>query len=339
MSVNVSLDTSPLETGHAIRGIGRYTSNLRDALQTNQNVHLVSDNPDIIHYPFFDLFQPTLPLWRSAPAVVTIHDVIPLQFRDNYPVGIRGKSALLRQKLALKTVAAIITDSQASQQAINYYLGVPLEKINVVYLAAQSEFKPVATKEVAQAQKKYQVPKEYILYVGDINYNKNIPELIRTLTALPKSTHLVCVGKNFKPQDIPEWQAIQQTITLTKIEKRIHFVTNLPKGANQDLAALYTGAAAYVQPSLAEGFGLPVLEALQCGTPVVASNTTSLPEVGGEVAFYAAPNHQAFATALQPLLSWTNSDRKKYAKKAQNWAATFSWQKTATKTLEVYKRW
>lgn len=340
--IRVAFDDSPLHSGHAGRGVGSYTRLLKTALQALPDVEVVSldekeaSGANILHYPYFDLFFPTLPLRKRLPTVVTIHDVIPLLFPKAYPPGKRGKIMHLKQKIALKSAKAIITDSEASKTDIVRHLGVKAEKVHVVYLAAAREFAPANQSEIDAVRKKYHLPKTYILYVGDINYNKNLPQLIKSLKFLPDEVHLVCVGKNFVPQGIPEWQAIETQIALSNVAERVTFVTTLESPGIPELAAIYSGAICYVQPSLYEGFGLPVLEAMQSGTPVVAAHNSSLTEVGGERALYAEPEAECMAQQVKQVLAWSESERSAWLKKATKWASTFTWKKTAEATLAVY---
>lgn len=345
--LTVIIDTSPLSSGHAARGIGTYTRLLTAALDEIEDIKIIrsstlekgeSPKADITHYPFFDLFFDTLPINLIRPTLVTIHDVIPLKFPEYYPPGVKGGLRFKKQQLALKTVKAVITDSEASRRDIVDLLGVADEKIHVVPLAANPELLTQTESVVNKIRRKYEIPKKYVLYVGDINYNKNIPQLIKMLKYLDKNIHLVCVGKNFVQQEIPEWQWIETQIALSDVGSRVHFVTNVLTDSAEELSAIYSGALCYVQPSLYEGFGLPVLEAMQCRTPVVATEVASLPEVGGEYALYAKPAAEELAKQVNELLSWSKTRRADWTRAAYKWSQNFSWQKTAEMTAAVYKQ-
>lgn len=339
--LKIRFDTSPLKTGHAGRGIGVYTKNLLTALQKQHEIELVNDlkeKVDIIHYPFFDFFSTTLPLNYSKKVVVTIHDVIPLEFPEFYKPGLRGKAAFYKQLLSLRFVSAIITDSEYSKQQIIRRLGIGEDKIFVTYLAASNNLAKATAEDIERYRNTFSLPKDYILYVGDINYNKNIPQLIKALKFLPDSIHLVCVGKNFYAHDIPEWRWIEAQVTLSDVEKRVHFITDLPPESETALAAIYSGAVCYIQPSLSEGFGLPVLEALQCGCPVICANKGSLPEVGGAVAFYVEPTAEEFAHQVEKILMLESKEKAAFSYNAIAWAKQFNWNKTAEKTIAVYHK-
>ncbi len=334
----VFLDTRPLLTGHAIRGIGAYTAQLREQLQVLPSVRVVQseEEADIIHYPFFDFFVHSLPIWSRKPRVVTIHDVIPLQFPEHYPVGIRGKIHFVLQRQALRKVNHVITDSFASARAIADTLPVAHSNISPIYLAANPQLQVPNGSVLRKVRDRYHLPDEYILYVGDINYNKNIPALIEALAELPTKVHLVCVGKNFFPQPIPEWTAIEAQLEQHAIRERVHFLTEVRAVDLTELSAVYHQALAYVQPSFAEGFGLPVLEAMRCKTPVIAARNSSLVEVGGDHVLFVEPTGANIAAAVQSIRDWSTAVRDAHLVAAHTWQDTFSWQKTAEETVAVY---
>lgn len=345
--MKVLVNVQPLSSGHAVRGVGMYTRFLTEALEKKEKSGIFEiyrsglETPqkvDIIHYPFFDLFFPTLPFRLKIKTVVTIHDVIPLLFPENYKPGKKGALSFIRQKLALKTVDAIITDSQASKRDITFHLGVSPNKIHVVSLAANPFLHPVGDSAVQATRKRLNLPKTYILYVGDINYNKNVPQLIKSLKFLPRHVHLVCVGKNFVPAEIPEWKAIEAQIAMSDVAERVTFLPEILSDDYETLATLYSGALVYVQPSLYEGFGLPLLEAMRCKTPVISARNSSLKEVGGEVVLYSGTQAEAFAEKVEVILGLSESKRTEMTRKASQWEKTFTWEKTAEGTMAVYQR-
>lgn len=339
--ITVQIGNLRFEKEHALRGIGTYTRLLTTYLKKVPSVKIVEKsaeiNPDIIHYPSFDFFFSTLPFSFSVPSVVTIHDVIPLLYPDKYPRGIKGSLHLKRQKLALKTIKAVITDSETSKKDIHTYLHIPQKKIHVVVLAPNPEIKSQTPSVVKNLKVKYNLPDKYVLYVGDIGYNKNIPQLIKMLKFLPEEIHLVCVGKNFRTQNIPEWNWIETQMAMSDVYSRVHFVSTVGVDAVQDIGGLYTGAVCYVQPSLYEGFGLPVLEAMQAKTPVVSSNTPALLEIGENFALFADPTAEELAEQVGIIYDWSQKKRNEFINAAFNWSQTFSWKKTAEMTVKVYK--
>lgn len=345
--IKVLFETSVLSGGHSARGIGTYGRLLLENLEEIADLEIYKSStlkkedklvPDIIHYPFFDLFFDTLPLSPFKNKVVTVHDVIPLIFPEQYKPGIKGKLRFEKQKLALKSAAAVITDSQASKTDIQKYLGIPEHKIHVVYLAANPNLKAQDEDLIQKVTRKNNLPQKYILYVGDINYNKNIPQLIKMMKYIEDpSIKLVCLGRNFTPQEIPEWQWIETQIALSDVADRIVFLNTVLTESIDELAAIYSGAECYIQPSLYEGFGLPILEAMQCRVPVVCSNNSSLLEVGGEHALFAEPNAEDLAKKVLEVLGWAKTRKEKWVRDAYKWSQTFSWKKTAEETATVYR--
>jgi len=345
MPIKVLIDTSPLSNASAIRGIGSYTRHLTDNLEKIKDLEVKRSSltdknfkAEIIHYPFFDFFFSSLPIKKKTKTIVTIHDCIPLVFPDQYKSGKKGKLALIKQKLALKNVSAVITDSEASKKDIIRFFKYPANRIDVIPLAANPELKAADEKSIRSVKRKYKLPTKYLLYVGDINYNKNLPQLIKTIKYLPKNIKLVLLGKNFREQEIPEWQWIESQIALSNVEDRVIFLDQILGDANQELSAIYSGALAYIQPSLYEGFGLPVLEAMTCKTPVISSANSSLLEVGGQAALFVEEERaEDFAEAVEKILSWSEKERTAFINKAYKWSKKFTWRKTAKKTAELYQ--
>lgn len=327
--------------------MGTYTRHLIEKLSQSSQIRLITsktelakkEQPDLIHYPFFDFYYNTLPLRHKAKMVVTVHDVIPLIFPDHYRPGVKGKLKFIKQRQALQQATAIITDSESSKRDIEQYLKIPSEKIAVICLAADDSFQPQTEIEINRVRRKYHLPTHYVLYVGDINYNKNIPQLIKTLKFLPPTVKLVCVGKNFHSQPIPEWQWIETQLALSDVASRVKFVTAVDKEAQGELSAIYAGSECYIQPSLYEGFGLPLLEAMKSKTPVVSTHNSSLIEVGGEVVVYAKDETaEAIAEAVGSVLEMSTQARSKQIQRAFAWSQQFNWQKTAQATLELYQK-
>ena len=184
--MKVALEISPLTSPHNVRGIGSYTKTLFEALKKEKNVEVIPfkhlgkiPEADLIHYPYFDLFFHTMPIFGKSRTVVTIHDVIPLVFPAFFPAGKRAYINLFLQKIALKKANAVIADSKTSKADIADKLTFPNDKIHVVYLAQSSIFRPQNPK--IAIRKKYKLPDKFILYVGDVNWNKNILGLLQAV--------------------------------------------------------------------------------------------------------------------------------------------------------------
>lgn len=341
--MKIAYNTFPLNSGHQTRGIGSYTRNLLEGIskieeleiQQFSNLNEITD-ADVVHYPYFDLFQQTLPFAKKRPTIVTIHDVIPLEFPKHYPLGIKGNIFLLLQKLSLLNISAIVTDSEASKKSIIKHLDVDGKKIFPIHLAAGSSFKHVDNlKVLLETVNKYNLPQEYILYTGNVNWNKNLPGL--TEAALKANTNLVLVGKAFEQKvnlDHPELESYRKFIEKYSLTKRVFILGYIPE---EDLINLMNSARAVLLPSFAEGFGLPILEAQACGTPVITSNLSSMAEISDNSALLVNPyNIMEISEAIANIVNNDNL-RKVYIKKGLENVKNFSWEKTAQQTASVYK--
>jgi len=260
-----------------------------------------------------------------------VHDV----FAWSYP----GSSTLMETLIQrywlprrLAQVDAVITDSLASQKDLSHYLGISRPMIHVIPLAASSHYRPAPLAQVATARSRYGLPEHYILYIGSLVKRKNLLGLLRSYARLRASEQplpLVVVGVERSDQG-----AIGKTLADLDLGCDLVFAGHI---ADEDLPAVYTGAKLFVFPSLYEGFGLSPLEAMACGTPVVCSNTSSLPQVVGDAAVSVDPNDiEALAGAMHRVLV----DRDLQADLRQRGlkrAAGFTWERTARRTLEVYR--
>lgn len=318
------------------RGVGFYTENLSKALGNLSGVEITEKDPDIIHYPFFDLFFHTLPVKKTKPTIVTIHDVTPLIMSGRYPKGIKGSFNLARQWLALQSASAIITDSENSKKDIEKYLFVPNEKIFVTPLAVDSIYeKEVSQEKLLEVKKRYNFPDKFILTVaGGPNPNKNLPSLAEVTDRL--DIPLLIVGKGML-QEIRE-PVHPELIDMVRLKVYKHLI--LPGFvSNEDLSALYRLATLYVQPSLYEGFGLPLLEAMTAGCLIASSNSSSLPEIYHEEAITFNPQKLiSMEKAIKKALSLTPKEKEIQIDAAKAKANTFTWSKTAKATVDVYNK-
>ncbi len=347
-TMKIAIDISPLLNANSVRGVGFYTKLLLEGLnkfkdhneyiQTKNESSLHELQPDIIHYPFFDLFFRTLPAPDKIPVVVTVHDVTPLVLPHLFPSGIRGKLNLYLQKKNLRKAAKIITDSQCSRKDISKYLGIPLEKIETVYLACDSIYKreenAAALEEI---KKKYQLPQKYIIRVGDINKHKNFKALFDALTRTPPDIHLVLVGKALSSDAplIPELKEILEDVKVLSLANRVHRLGFVP---TEDMPGLYTLARATMHNSLYEGFGLTALESMSCKTPVIMANTGSQPEIAGSAGIQVDPNDiNETARAIEKIFSLSDENYKLLQTKSYEQSQKFSLQKMTRETIDVYE--
>lgn len=318
--MKIAIDVSPLQSGHKVRGVGKYITLLKENIQEydKNNTYLfftstneITDDVDLIHYPYFDPFFRTLPLKRKRKTVVTVHDIIPIVHKKHFPAGVKGNITWQIQKYLLKKVDKIIVDSKASQEDLVEHIGIIKSKIDVVYLAVDKDFKNLNLTESKKEEikKRLNLPNKFILYVGDVTWNKNLPRLVKACKL--SNVNLVMVGKALAEEDFDTsnpWNH-DKKIVLDYVKNDPLFL-RLGFVSIEDLVSLYNTAELACMPSLDEGFGLPVLEAMQSGCPVLTSKEGSLPEVGGEAVEYTnAKSEEDMAKSIRTLFD--NSDRRK----------------------------
>jgi glycosyltransferase involved in cell wall biosynthesis len=287
---------------------------------------------DLIHVPYW-----APPLRASLPIVVTIHDLIPLLLKEY-----RG-GPLVRLYTGLVAAAArgatlILTDSDASRRDIVRRLGVPDSRVRTIYLAADPKFTPRPDRvDRAAVRKKYDLPDNYVLYLGGFDPRKNVAAALQVYTwgqgAIGYTHPLVIAGK--LPQANNGFFVDPRPIARQiEIEDVVRFIGEVDE---EDKAALYQGATAFLYPSRYEGFGLPVLEALACGVPVVGSDAASIPEVVGDAGSLVSPDDaRAMAGALIAVVGEAPL-REALSERALKQAAKFSWDKTAHETVAAYE--
>lgn len=343
--MKIALDISPLQSGHKVRGVGFYLSHLKDALQryypeysyvyfTNRKT--LHHPIDVVHYPYFDPFFLSLPIRKRLPTVITVHDLIPIKFSSHFPVGLKGMIYWQINKQILRKADAIIVDSKSSKKDVINLVGIPEQLIHVVYLAAGEEFRKFSKgRWEVQLRQKYNLPDFFALYVGDVTWNKNLPRIIQA--SLKANIPLVLVGKSIVQESFDRdhpWN--HDLVKVKELLLRYPSVQALGFVSDFDLVALMNLATVLVMPSLYEGFGLPVVEAMQCGTPVITSREGSLPEVGGDAVYYVdAYNENAIAKGMREIFS---NPKLQYelGRKGLERSKIFSWQKTAEGTLQIY---
>jgi glycosyltransferase involved in cell wall biosynthesis len=284
---------------------------------------------DIVHDPY-ELGPFTFS--QSFRKVITVHDLTPLLFPSLFKWG----DVMLHRLLLKKTINKadrIITDSYHSQKDLMEYLDVPKEKIEVIYLGKDESFKPLKLKEITNVKEKYSLPTQFILSVGGLHPIKNIPRLLKAFYLAQKDGlehKLVIVGGV-----VDKTEDIFNTIKVLGLEEEVIFTGTIP---HNDLIGLYNAADLFTYPCLYAGFGFPPLEAMSCGTPVITSSTSSLPEVAGDAAVLINPYEtREIAKAINEVLS-DKKVMKTLIKNGFKRAEMFNWRKTAEETLEVYKQ-
>ena len=286
---------------------------------------------DLAHVPYFGC-----PLRPSVPTVVTIHDLIPMvlpQYRGG--PGVRLYTALAAASAG--SAARILTDSVASQQDVFAHLNTATEKVKVVYLAQAPFYRPAEEAEQAAIRQKYQLPDNFVLWLSGFDVRKNAHALLCAYTWVKETLEgeypLVMAGRlpSADTTFFPDPQRIAAHLNVTDW---VHFPGPVDEA---DKPALYSAATAFVYPSRFEGFGLPVLEAMACGTPVVTTNAASLPEVAGDAAFTLDPDDTRGIAAAIISLCCDAALHQSMRQAGLAQAARFSWQRTAQETLAVYR--
>ena len=372
--MRIAIDSGALSGGHSVRGIGvMVREQIKEIKLQSYKVikidafdfqsedgerKLEVGKYDIVHYPYFFPYALTPPPKKKGiKTIVTIQDLIHLIYPKNYPPGIRGQINFLKQKARLKNIDAVITISETSKKDIVRFLGIPANKVHVVYLAPKKIFKrlEIGDSRLVEVKKKYKIPDRFVLYVGDINYNKNIPNLIKACN-LAKIPLVICGkqaleieerGVDLKslrgPRDWvrflfniphPELAHYEELLGEFKKSKNVIRVGFVP---DEDLVKIFNLASVYVQPSFYEGFGLPVLEAMASGTPVVVARTNALTEISQDAALVVNPKDPKDMAEKINIAIRNLEVRSRLTQKGLARIKDFSWEKTARKMIKIYK--
>ena len=288
------------------------------------------ERPDVYHAPHY-----VLPLAIGCASVVTIHDCIHLRFPQYLP----GRAAYLYARASMWRAATgsdrLITVSEASKRDILHYFDVPPDKIAVIYNAIDERFGLTPSEEaISRVRQRYQLDHPFVLYVGNIKPHKNLVRLIKAFAAVRTRAFdelkLLIIG-----DEISKLPALRRAVHSHKLHKHVRFLGFLP---DDMLAILYRLASVFVFPSLYEGFGLPPLEAMASGTPVVTSNVASLAEVAGDAAVLVDPYEvDSIADGMRRVLSdpaLADDLRQRGLRRA----AAFSWEQSVARTAAIYRQ-
>ncbi len=283
-------------------------------------VEVFTGDLDVFHA--WDYLQPPV---RKAKVVTTIHDLTTIKFPlYHHESTVEAQNSRLRW--VRREADIILADSLATKRDIVDLLGIPENKVKVVYLAAGEQFKKfkdqsekLKVAEIERIRKKYGIDGEYFISVGTLEPRKNLKRVIEAFGQLSTINHqLVIVGRAGWGENLPQANNV----------KLLGLVMD------EDLPGLYAGAAGLIYPSLYEGFGLPVLEAMTVGCPVLTSDRGSLEEIAGKAAVLVDPeNLESIVWGIESLIK----DREKLIVRGLKRAKNFSWKKTAAETLSIYK--
>jgi glycosyltransferase involved in cell wall biosynthesis len=315
------IDRLPRTTTHLSVRPWRLTTAL--AYFANFGMDRMFDDVDVFHAT-----EHLLPRLKHTRSVFTLHDLI-FQFDpdSHKPLNIAFLKTMMPR--FLRAADAIIAVSECSKRDAMRLYNIPASKIHVIYEGVDPTFTPITDPDrLAHVRSKYHLPDRFILHVGTIEPRKNLPLLFEVAAQLKE--HVVVAGKLGWLTD-----PILAKVKELGIEDHVTFTGFID---DDDLPALISSANVLAMPSKYEGFGLPVLEALACGTPVVASNAASLPEVGGDAVLYAWPDDVRSWTHLLTLALDDIELRGWLREKGLRQAAKFRWETMARQTLEVYRR-
>jgi glycosyltransferase involved in cell wall biosynthesis len=289
-------------------------------------------SPDLVHIPLN-----RVPLLMIKPYVVTIHDMANLFYDDQ--AGVRMRLRRFRFRRGLVRANRVIAVSEATKRDVENLMGVPPQRLRRVYNAPDPEFArgSSSSEEKQRILERYQITYPYLLYAGNIRRHKNVPRLVEAFAvvreqlaghAAYQDLRLVIIGDT-----ISQYPEVRQAVIKSKMEHQVRFLGFVPF---ETLRCFYQSAAAFVFPSRYEGFGLPPLEAMACGTPVVTSSISSLPEVVGDAAVLVRPESVFdIARGIREVLTDDNL-RAELIRRGHQQAARFSWERTARQVLDIY---
>ncbi len=262
------------------------------------------------------------PRFSRVPVILTVHDMCFFRHPEWFS---HSRSLYYRAVMAagIRRATHIIADSQATANDIMEIMGIPESRIDVVPLGVDRCFTPAPEEQIQAIRKQYGLPESFFLFVGTIEPRKNLTRLVSAWRQVRSEVPPLVVAGRFGWGDS----------ILT--DKEIIRLDHVP---SEKLPTLYSAATAFVWPSLMEGFGLPPLEAMACGTPVLTSNTSSMPEVVGDAAIQVDPLDVDAIASGMIALAQNQELREELRQKGVKRAAAFSWHTTAEKTMAVYKK-
>ncbi len=283
---------------------------------------------DLLHSPHY-----TMPLSCPVPSVVTYHDMIFFIHPEKHTLSKRYFFPWMMRRSS-KKADIIITDSENTRQDAMRFFNIPEEKIIAVHLGYQEIFRKISDQDLlSNIRLQYKLPERFIFYAGAIEPRKNVPLLLTVFEKLVHEGiphHLVLTGGlGWSYEDV------LAQIDSMQSRDRVHRVGHVPSA---DLPAFYNLAEVFVYPSVYEGFGLPPLEGMACGTPVITSDISSMPEFVGDAGILVPPNDEtALSRAILQVLE-DDDLRKRLQELGPQRAANFTWKHTAEKTLEIYQQ-
>ena len=314
--------------GENFRSVVETAGNYSVAEQVKIPYALKREGVTLFHAPHY-----VLPPLVRCKSVVTIHDCIHLMFPQYLPNKFAYGYARASISLAARHATRVMTVSESSKRDILRFVDTTPEKIDVIYNAYDERFAIDPREEdVVRVVERYQLQTEFVLYAGNVKPHKNLERLIEAFYLVRKRgldhLKLVLIG-----DEISKYSALRRAVHQYQLHKYVRFIGYLPE---ETLAVMYRLAAVFVFPSLYEGFGLPPLEAMASGTPVVTSNVSSLPEVAGDAAVLVDPYHpRAIADGIYQVLT-DEKLRRELRHKGVARAGQFSWEQSVRRIRQIY---
>jgi glycosyltransferase involved in cell wall biosynthesis len=283
----------------------------------------------VLHSPFI-----AVPLLKVCPQVVTIHDLVELTVPHTFPSAAARVYVAFMTWWALRFADQVVTVSRFVQTEIMKVAPRCRARIQAIHNGVGPQFQPVRDRaELDRVRECYQIQKDYCLYIGTLKPNKNVDTLIQAFhqmkSHLPRALQLVIVAKAD-----PRYPSPARTVKMLGMGQEVLFVDYVKEA---DLPALYTGATMLLLPSLHEGFGFPILEAMACGTPVITSIVTAMPEVAGDAAILVDPTSVGNISEAMLRLANEPDTAEILRDKGLKRAAQFSWIRTAEQLRAVYE--
>ncbi|HZD09959.1 MAG TPA: glycosyltransferase family 1 protein [Candidatus Binatia bacterium] len=221
------------------------------------------------------------PIWQPCPTTLTIYDLSFLHFPERFPA-LQRRYLQSQTRRSCHSAKRIVTISESGREDVHAFFGIPRDRIDVVQPGVDVHFRPYPPEEVADFRERQQLPEQFLLHVGTLQPRKNIPILLEALARLnrPRLPLVLVGGKGW------QYEEIFERIGTLGLHKQVRLMGYVP---DRELPLWYSAASALVFPSLYEGFGLPIVEAMACGTPVIAANSSSIPEAAGDAALLFEP--------------------------------------------------
>ena len=280
---------------------------------------------DLLHSMAF-----VLPFMSTNPAIVTVYDLSFLHFPDNFPT-LQRIYLTSQTRRSVKKAKRTITISHSSKQDVHQFFGIPLHKIDVVCPGVDAMYRCLPEEDVLAFKERMGINGRFILHVGTLQPRKNIPMLLDAFAKLDDSDlQLVLVGGKGWLFD-----SIFERVQALNLEERVHFTGYAP---DEDLPLWYNSADLFVLSSQYEGFGMPIVEAMACGTPVIAANNSSLPEAAGQAGQLFMPNDAADLAERMANVLYNPKISDKMRQLGIEHAQSFSWEQAGRETAVIYQK-